>query len=486
MPIKIKSLLFKTDFIGFIPQLRILEETRYKSLFSSILSIIIIIFSVAFIFYSFVDYLNQNPNVLFYKNNDLITNKTYTISNSLLMFQKSFSCISNNSLDEPNLTISARDSTQTFFQDIDYEPCELGKNLDMKYKDIVEEFERNENEKISEYSCLNFNGKDFTLFGSLNLDSELERHLQFELYSSCESYILFFDLITQNDFIEHRNRMNPLVPYYQRQILTLHRPSNLVINYNYIKYETDDGYIFSNKKEINGIGTSNISPYYKNNFINNILFIDFKMSEASYDYYQRSFIKFQAFLADVMSLINLLITISKIISEFLLNKKMDKDIIRYILTSNNINKNNISKEKQIHEIFDNNYDKNQKRIIDTQKSVDSSNEISSKIDLESENKNENINNIMKNLKINSIIKSFFCCKDKKTKIINLCEDIVEKDICIERILKRLYLIENEFDILKNKNFFEIQNIIDNISKESNEKNNNKIEKISKKNKEVIK
>ena len=64
MPLKIKSLLLKTDFIGFIPQLRILEETRYKTLFSSILSIIIIIFSVAFAFYSFLDYLNQNPNVL--------------------------------------------------------------------------------------------------------------------------------------------------------------------------------------------------------------------------------------------------------------------------------------------------------------------------------------------------------------------------------------------------------------------------------------
>ena len=58
MPIKIKSLLFKTDFIGFIPQLRILEETRYKSVFSSILSIVIIIFSAAFVFYSFLDYLN--------------------------------------------------------------------------------------------------------------------------------------------------------------------------------------------------------------------------------------------------------------------------------------------------------------------------------------------------------------------------------------------------------------------------------------------
>ena len=318
MPLKIKSLLLKTDFIGFIPQLRILEETRYKSLFSSILSIIIIIFSVAFVFYSFVDYLNQNPNVLYYKNNDLITNKTYTISNSLLMFQNSFLCISNNYSDESNLTISASDFNHIYFHNIDYEPCELGKNLDMKYKDIVEEFESIENEKISDYFCLNFNGKDFTLFNSQNMNSELERHLQFELYSSCENYILLFDFITQNDFIENRNRKNPLVPYYQKhRILTFSRPANLVINYNYIKYETDDGYIFSNKKDINGIGISNTNSYDKNDYKNNILFIDFKMNGASYDYYQRSFIKFQAFLADVMSLINLLITISKIISEFL-------------------------------------------------------------------------------------------------------------------------------------------------------------------------
>ena len=59
-----------------------------------------------------------------------------------------------------------------------------------------------------------------------------------------------------------------------------------------------------------------------------------------------------------MSLINLLITISKVISDFLLYKKMDKDIIKYILTSNDINKNNISKEKQIHKFFDDNYYKN--------------------------------------------------------------------------------------------------------------------------------
>ena len=386
-----------------------------------------------------------------------------------------------------NITISAYDFKNYFYENIDYEPCELGKNLDIKYKDIIEEFEGIENKKISTYYCLNFHGENLTLFNSPNMDRRLERILEIKLESFCKNYILVFSLITQNDLIEHNNRTNPLVPYYQKhRIMSSDKPVNLIFDYNYIKYETDDGFIFSNKKEINGIGISNTNSYDKIDFYDDILLINFKMNGASYDYYQRSFIKFQAFLADVMSLINLLITISKIISEFLLNKKMDKDIIRYILTSNNINKNNISKEKQIHEIFDNNYDKNQKRIIDTQKSVDSSNEISSKIDLESENKNENINNIMKNLKINSIIKSFFCCKDKKTKIINLCEDIVEKDICIERILKRLYLIENEFDIFKSKNFIEVQNIIDNINNESNEKPNDKIEKVSNQNNEIIK
>ena len=317
---------------------------------------------------------------------------------------------------------------------------------------------------------------------------ELERFVQLRLVSPCKDYLLIFTLITQNDFIEHNNKINPISPNYQRhQIISHNKPVNLEFNYNYIKYETDDGYIFSNKKEINGIGISNTNSYNTNAYDNSfILYMNFKMNGASYDYYQRNFIKFQAFLADVMSLINLLITISKVISEFLLYKKMDKDIIRYILTSNDINKNNISKEKQIHKFFDDNYYKNPNKIFDIPKSADSSNEISIKIDSESENKNENINNIMKNIKINSVFKSFFCIKDTKTKIINLCEDIVKKDICIERILKRLYLIENEFDIFKSKNFIEVQNIIDSINNESNEKPNDKIEKVSNKNNEIIK
>ena len=89
-----KPLLFKCDFIGFTPQLRILDEFRYKSIFSSILSILIIIFSIVFILYSFIDFIDQHPKVEYYKNNDYETNKSFVISDSLLMFQYYFMCLS--------------------------------------------------------------------------------------------------------------------------------------------------------------------------------------------------------------------------------------------------------------------------------------------------------------------------------------------------------------------------------------------------------
>ena len=74
---------------------------------------------------------------------------------------------------------------------------------------------------------------------------ELERFVQLRLVSPCKDYLLIFTLITQNDFIEHNNKINPISPNYQRhQIISHNKPVNLEFNHNFIKYETDDGYIF--------------------------------------------------------------------------------------------------------------------------------------------------------------------------------------------------------------------------------------------------
>ena len=106
---------------------------------------------------------------------------------------------------------------------------------------------------------------------------------------------------------------------------------------------------------MSGIETSTNSVDKTNAFDNEIISIDFRLNKQNYDYYRRTYIKFQSFLADMMSLINALFSVCRLISEFLLSKKMNKDIIRYIMTQDKIKKTNISKEKVYNNTYINNY-----------------------------------------------------------------------------------------------------------------------------------
>ena len=97
---------------------------------------------------------------------------------------------------------------------------------------------------------------------------------------------------------------------------------------------------------------------------------------------------------------------------------------------------------------------------------------------------------MKNLNFINIIKSFLFFKDKKLKLINFCNEIVNKDICVERILKRIYILENEFISLieggTSKSFMDngiskVKNIIKRINKGTNINLKNKYGHLSKEN-----
>jgi len=490
MGFKAKQILLKYDFIGAVPEFRVLDETRYKSIFSSILSILLIIFSIVFVIYSFIEYLNQNPKIEYYKNNDNSTNKTFLISDSLLMFQFPFICYSNLSVKPTAEIISFIEGE---FKDFTLEPCELGKNLNPKYKELIEKFEKIESWKLENFYCINYNGSNVTLYSHPSLAYINENYLIFKLSSECQNFFLNLILVTENDFIDHTNTDNPIVPYYQKnQYMVLHNDeTDIEYNYQYIKYESDNGIFFNDKTTLNGIGVHSSNSNNRNDLYDHILNINFRMNSANYDLYRRTFIKFQSFLADVMSLINLLITISKVVTEFLLYKKMHKDIIKYIITSNNnIKENKIGKEifqnklksKKIFDIYDCKGEKfekkiNQNQIIEGKVNSKISLEVHNKdCTLEMENEDKNIIKVMKILNITNIIKSFFCLKDRKLKLINLCNDIVNKDICIERILKRLYTLENQYNSLieedSSKSFInsdisKIKNIIKRINNEVN-------------------
>ena len=148
---------------------------------------------------------------------------------------------------------------------------------------------------------------------------------------------------------------------------------------------------------------------------------------------------------------------------------MDKDIIRYILTSKE-KKENVREKviflkdklfKQIYEIDDKSQNNlveksiKENKIQDKEKSNVSFN-ISNKDNTNNAFKVESIDNTiiineMKNLNLLNVMKSFFCFKGKKMKLINLSNDIVKKDICVEKILKRIYSLENNFYLLFEKN-----------------------------------
>jgi hypothetical protein len=343
MGLKSKPILFKFDFIGCIPEFRILNERRYKSIFSGILSILLILFSIIFFCYSLIEFINQNPKVEYYKNNDHETNKTFEISDSLLMINYIFICSSNITIIDPEITIALEEGNHNL-EYLTLEPCQLGKNLNLKYKELIEKFEEVESQKLEDFYCVNYDGYKLTLFSHPSLKTDNENLLGFKIKTECNDYFLQTTIVTENDFIDHNQKENPIVPYYQKNELKFSNEKiNVVYNFQYIKYESDNGFILNDKTTVNGIGFSGFNAFDKEDISNPIFSINFKMNRTNYDLYKRTFVKFQSFLADVMSLINLLIAISKVITEFLLYKKMHKDIIKYILSNKDIKENNQGK-----------------------------------------------------------------------------------------------------------------------------------------------
>jgi len=467
MAMTFKSILFNLDFLGIIPQLKILNNNIYKSMLSCLLSIIVIIFFVVFGIYSFIEFINQFPMIDYYKANDFITNKTIEISDSFIIFKIvamdcDYGIISNLSFD-----CFYYSSVEDFSIPLIVEQCQYGKNIDLKYKKLFENFEKKENESINEYFCINFKDKNISFFHYPNINNKIENYIRLIINSNdFESDIKYFYLkiITENDIIDHYNKENPIIPYYHYNEINIYNISEIIslkYGFQYINYESDTGIFFKNSKNINAIGFSGLS--YNNNYnLQNsdiLAIITYEVNKSNYDYYKRTYKKFQSFLADLTSLINLIITILEILIYFLLNKKMNKDIIRNIMAMDgfkeykgkilfNIERRLVKKLKDIDK------DKTASEFEEKQNSKDIIKQ-SNNIKLEDKKLKERNIKVLKNLQFFDIIKSFFCYKDVKTKLIDLCNRIINEDICIDRILNRLYNLEKIYYLIENKNMISI-------------------------------
>ena len=497
---KMKSILFSFDFLGIAPQMEILNNKIYKSIFSSLLSLITIIFSVTFGIYSFIEFINQKPMIDYHKNNDFVTKKTIKINESFIMF-KINATNKNNGIS--NISFETHFiSNNTDSIPLIVEPCEYGKNIDLKHKELLEKFFRREKEIIDQFFCINFNNKNISFFHSPNENDNFSKYIRLIVYSRQYRYDLnsfLLKIVTENDIIDHNNKENPIIPYYFSDTIFTYNISEVIslkYDYQYIKYESDTGIFLKNSKIIDAIGFSGLSHSNNINFQNLgfLAIVTFEINKSNYDYYKRTYTKFQSFLADVTSVINLIITILRLLTYFILNKKMSTDIIRKIMMVdiNTEFKGKISlnqKDGLVKKLKDIDKDETISEFEENQNNKEVINE-SNNIKL----KERNIK-VLKNINLIHIIKSFFCFKDVRTKLIDLCNKIIKEDICIDRILSRFYNLEKVYCLMENKEydscklnrkeeFKKINDYLFQINYEVKKSNNSKSEKKKKENTQI--
>ena len=85
--------------------------------------------------------------------------------------------------DDPDIKPTARiylnnDRTIT---DFTLEPCELGKNINSKHKEVIEKFEALEGAGLEDYYCVNYNGSDVALYSHPTLTNFHKPSLIFKI-----------------------------------------------------------------------------------------------------------------------------------------------------------------------------------------------------------------------------------------------------------------------------------------------------------------
>ena len=450
-----KKYLYIFDLLPSNPQLRIFNHDRYKSIFSSILSIILILLSLTFIILSLIEFFkHENPNVIYSKNNDDLTNRTILIKDSLLIFglieNNNFTAVQKeDSYLEAELKITYKNGKDSNTL-LTLEYCEFGKNLDIKYKDKLSSF----SDSINNYYCFSKKDGNLPLFYDPNFgESSLYVYARLTDKSKYNADELMILIINGNDIINHNSKKNPISDnYFTYSYTSFSIYKFSLINYylQFIKYESDNGLFFPSNHLYNAKSFS-YSTTMMTNYIGqidnlHIGTIMISISKVNFDSYKRNYPRIQTLIAEIMSVISLIFGVFNFFIDILLDKQISIDITKYLLNKANINKLK-NEENNIN--------------LDETKDIDKETQIDLKINkIDNSQKDFSINasskteltNVKTMDKLNyfHIIISYFCCKNRKAKLINLCQDLIEEDLCIENIFSRLYELERKVNLLSNK------------------------------------
>jgi len=137
----------------------------------------------------------------------------------------------------------------------------------------------------------------------------------------------------------------------------------------------------------------------------------------------------------------------------LMNKGKNKDLT---IIKDDINKLSKSQENNKMNSIENIHSKINKSWNINNKQEMTKSDSNSFIENDNRGNNNDINiinndKVFKSINYFHITKSYFCFKDKRTKLINYCHKIINNDLCVENILQRFYHNETINNYLLNKN-----------------------------------
>jgi hypothetical protein len=324
----------------------------FKQYFEKIIiSLNIIIFSVFFTIYSLVQYFKfESPIISYTKGNDKSTRREFLLKDTFLMFQ----LIDSTSINHIDESIAYFESTYTTIYDngkvengnLIIEKCELGKNIDLKFKNFIVG-KSNFGRPVEDFYCFSPNNGNLSLFyypdiGYNIIDLQIVfKNNTYYIPEKIQSLI-----VSENNLIDHNNKSNPLsnsFDYHPTPSFSSSQFTTVNYNFQFIKYESDDGYFFKDSRNFNGISFSdmtffnsyndnyNIEKHLKENNRANIGNIEFSLNRSNYDNYKRSYQRLQSLLAEIMSVISLIFEIGRQISGFFCKKSMSKDIIETLI-----------------------------------------------------------------------------------------------------------------------------------------------------------
>ena len=456
---KIINYIYNFDVMGPIPKLYIFNKERYQSIFSLIVSLLVIILSIIYIFYSLIDYFkNEKPTVVYSKSNDKSEQRKINLKDMLLMFQsidyKSMKKINDSFIDFETTYTEIYDNAKVNYLILNAKKCKPGENMNKNYerylKEKINELSQEqiqEDKNVEDFYCISSDSSDISLFYNPNIGySYIDLNIILKNQSMYIPEDLALMIVYENNLINHDDKKVPISESISYDFIRVFNSKNyysINFKFQYLKYETDDGLFFDNLKYLKGVSFLDMTYFIDNqqdidlekNYMeynySKIGTISFSLNKSNYDFYRRTYKKVQTLLAEIMSIVSILFEIGRQIVAFINEKKMSVDIIRKLFNiDNKYNKNKFNISDNRIKLFP---DKINNSFILSEKN--SINIESTKIKYNPpETKNEKV---FRHMNIFHIIKSFIC-NDNKSKLISLCHDLITEDLCVENILEKFY------------------------------------------------